>query len=87
MVTFGNSLVVQWLRFYAFIAKSIGSIPGKGTKIPQAKQCSQYIYIIYTHTHTYINFHKLMYKINVIIMENLRGFFLNFTYPKIHLEK
>lgn len=23
-----------------------------------------------------------MYKINVIIMENLRGFFLNFTYLK-----
>ena len=32
----GNSLVVQWLGLCAFIAKSPGSIPAQGTKIPQA---------------------------------------------------
>ena len=37
----GNSLVVQWLGHYALTAKSLGSIPGRGTKIPQATWCSQ----------------------------------------------
>ena len=32
----GNSLEVQWLRFCAFTTKDLGSIPGWGTKIPQA---------------------------------------------------
>ena len=32
----GNSLVVQWLGLSAFTAESLGSIPGRGTKIPQA---------------------------------------------------
>ena len=32
----GNSLEVQWLRFQAFTADSLGLIPGWGTKIPQA---------------------------------------------------
>ena len=32
----GNSLVVQWLGLFAFTAKDLGSIPGQGTKIPQA---------------------------------------------------
>ena len=32
----GNSLVAQWLGLYAFTAKGPGSIPGWGTKIPQA---------------------------------------------------
>ena len=36
----GNSLVVQWLGLSAFIAVAVGSIPGSGTKIPQATQCS-----------------------------------------------
>ena len=31
-----NSLVVQWLRLYAFTARALGSIPGQGTNIPQA---------------------------------------------------
>ena len=35
----GNSLVVQWLGFCAFIAEGAGSIPGWGTKIPQGVQC------------------------------------------------
>ena len=33
----GNSLVVQWLGLYSFTAKGQGSIPGRGTKIPQVK--------------------------------------------------
>ena len=42
----GNSLVVQWLGLRAFSAEGQGSIPGQGTKIPQAIWHSQ------THTHT-----------------------------------
>ena len=33
--------MVQWLGLHAFIAKGTGSIPGQGTKIPQAMQHSQ----------------------------------------------
>ena len=33
--------VVQWLGFRAFTAKGTGSIPGWGTKIPQAAGCSK----------------------------------------------
>ena len=32
----GNSLAVQWLRFYTFTAEGLGLIPGQGTEIPQA---------------------------------------------------
>ena len=32
----GTSLVIQWLRFSASNAESVGLIPGQGTKIPQA---------------------------------------------------
>ena len=32
----GNSLEVQWLGLHAFTAEGLGSIPGQGTKIPQA---------------------------------------------------
>ena len=33
--------MVQWLGFCAFTAEGAGSIPGRGTKIPQAVGCSQ----------------------------------------------
>ena len=36
-----NSLVVQWLGLHVFTAKGMGSIPGQGTKIPQARQHGQ----------------------------------------------
>ena len=32
----GNSLAVQWLGLHAFTTEGLGSIPGWGTKIPQA---------------------------------------------------
>ena len=32
----GNSLVVRWLRRWSFTAVSMGSVSGRGTKIPQA---------------------------------------------------
>ena len=32
----GNSLAVKWLEFCAITAEGLGSIPGQGTKIPQA---------------------------------------------------
>ena len=37
----GNSLPVQWLGFRAFTAEGAGSIPGRGTKIPEAAQHGQ----------------------------------------------
>ena len=37
----GNSLAVQWLKLRALTAKSLASIPGRGTEIPQAAQCGQ----------------------------------------------
>ena len=40
-VTLGNSLAVQWLGPCASTAGGTGSIPGRGTKIPKAVQCSQ----------------------------------------------
>ena len=39
----GSSLVVQWLRLYAFTAKGMGSILGQGTKAPQAACCGEEI--------------------------------------------
>ena len=41
MCTFGNSLVVQWLRLHISIAEDTRSIPGWGTKILHAAQRSQ----------------------------------------------
>ena len=35
-VTVGNSLLVQWFGLIALTAEGLGSIPGQGTKIPQA---------------------------------------------------
>ena len=37
----GNSLAVQWLGLCASIAGGRGSIPGQGTKIPQAAWCGK----------------------------------------------
>ena len=45
----GNSLVVQWLGLCAFTADGAGSIPGGGTKIPQAER------------HSHVVFNKIVY--------------------------
>ena len=37
----GTLLVVQWIRFHAYTAVGMGSIPGLGTKIPDATQHDQ----------------------------------------------
>ena len=37
----GNSLEVQWLGLHASAAGDTGSIPGWGTKVPQATGCGQ----------------------------------------------
>ena len=37
----GTSLAVQWLTLSAFTAVGLGSIPGRGTKIPQVVMCGQ----------------------------------------------
>ena len=39
--SFGNSLVVQWLKPYTSTAGCIGLIPGGRTKIPYVVQCNQ----------------------------------------------
>ena len=41
IVPAGNSLAVQWLRLRASTSGDTGSIPGKETKIPRGKWCSQ----------------------------------------------
>ena len=33
-----KSLAIQWLGLHTFTAKGLGSVPGQGTKIPQAAQ-------------------------------------------------
>ena len=45
-----NFLVVQWLRLLTFTTKSLGSIPGWGTKIPHAVPHNQ----IHTEECTYL---------------------------------
>ena len=37
----GTCLVVQWLGLHALTAECLNSIPGRGTKIPQAARCGQ----------------------------------------------
>ena len=37
----GTSLAVQWLGLSTSTAQGAGSIPGQGTKIPQAVWCGQ----------------------------------------------
>ena len=37
----GDSLLVLWLGLRTFPAEGPGSIPHRGTKIPQAEQCGQ----------------------------------------------
>ena len=34
-------LGLKWVRLHASTAGGVGSIPGQGTKIPQAMQCGQ----------------------------------------------
>ena len=41
IATIGNSLAVQWLGLCNVTAKDPGSVPGQGTKFPQAVQPSQ----------------------------------------------
>ena len=33
--------MIQWLGVHVSTARGMGSIPGQGSKIPQATQCSQ----------------------------------------------
>ena len=37
----GTFLAAQWLRFHTLTAEELCSIPGQGTRIPEAKQCDQ----------------------------------------------
>ena len=37
---FRDSLAAQWLGHFISTAEGLGSIPGQGTKIPQAMRCS-----------------------------------------------
>ena len=40
----GTSLAVRWFRLCASTAEGMGSIPGRGTKIPHATQCGQKLF-------------------------------------------
>ena len=56
----GNSLATQWLGLHALTAKSLGSIPGWETKVPQAAQCMRkkiqlYALNIYNFYQLYLN--------------------------------
>ena len=42
----GDSLAIQWLGLHMLTAEDPGSIPGRGTKVPQATQHGQKIIII-----------------------------------------
>ena len=42
----GNSLAVQWLGLQAFIAKGAGSVPDRGTKVPQASWQDSNIHLL-----------------------------------------
>ena len=46
-------MAVQWLGLQALTAKDQGSVPGRGTKIPQAAQCGQEQIKQNTHTQTH----------------------------------
>ena len=37
----GNFLAIQWIKLLPFTDEGAGSIPSRGTKIPQAKQYGQ----------------------------------------------
>ena len=41
VLEWGTFLVVQWVRLHAATARSMGLIPGHGTKIPDAAHCGQ----------------------------------------------
>ena len=51
--------MVQWLGLSTLTAMGLGSIPGKGNKIPQGTQCGQRGK--YTHTHTHTHTHTDIY--------------------------
>ena len=77
----GNSLVVQWLRLSTFTAKCPGSIPGQGTKIPEASRSGIYIYICRRPSTSESNLfgcnflrgHHMSNMTNVIIKGNLNA--------------
>lgn len=41
ILEWGTFPVVQWVRLHAATARSMGLIPGQGTKILHAAQCGQ----------------------------------------------
>ena len=41
VLSWGTSLVIQWLRLHTFTTGGVGSIPGRGTKSPHAAKCSK----------------------------------------------
>ena len=43
VLEWGTFLLVQWVRLHVATARSMGLIPGQGTKIPHAAQCGKKI--------------------------------------------
>ena len=83
----------QWLGLGAFTAKGSGSIPGWGTKIPQAMGCGQkkkssmsctpelwtyYPSHTYTHTHTIFYINGIInYILFIFFIKNISDNFSN----------
>ena len=70
--------MVEWLGMESFIAGSLGSIPGQGTKIPQAALCGQkkiyFFNCLYSSEHILFLFRE---SIDCIYFKCL---FLNYVY-------
>ena len=67
----GTSLVVQWLGLHYSTAKGSDSIPGQGTKIPQATpygQINKWNKSIFAHNFTLSVYRCLFFVISIIII-------------------
>ena len=64
--TFGTSLAVQWLRFRTSTARGVGSIPGRGNKIPHVAWHGQKKKKIFQHFQDLLAFFYLFKERNSI---------------------
>ena len=66
-IGFGTSLVVQCIGLCASTAGGTESIPGQGTKIPHAAQCSQKKKRAYAMMLDVSVFESLVYRVLVVL--------------------